>query len=212
MNLFQSPTPEPTETERDMHARLVPSDQQIAVAAALIRATFSSATVSGARRPDWSDTFDTCRVVVPIALPGKARGFWQPGQAVEYPPGFWLDSDGDPSDPRFLAERAADHYLGKRAGQVAYAYIWLQNGAPASAVFEGFRTMPTITRPELRGIAESAGIFVEEIRNGGVETGRAAWWEGYGQAVVDLAGWVAGDKDRTSDLIWAVDGPEEVQG
>lgn len=194
----------PTEADEDRHARLTPSARQFAIAATMIRETVS----------DFRDTFDTCRVVVPIALPGKSHGIWQIGQAVEHPPGFWLDNDtadkvNESTSVRDLAERAADHHLGDRDGTPAYAYIWLQDGWAASSVFEGFREARRLTRPEWRGIAESAGIFVQDVRDGeGVHTGRGAWWEGYGQAVADLAAWIAGDQGRTADLAWAIDGPE----
>lgn len=110
--------------EADLRNRLVPSAQQLAVAAAIFAA---------------DPTADA--VMVGVALPNKAHGFWTLGQEVHPVPGFWIASnnpgDGSYSHARDAAERAAKEWLAERGMTrlPAYAVIHRDGG---TAVFEGF--------------------------------------------------------------------------
>lgn len=101
----------------DMTARFVPTDEQIAVAVAMLEVAE-----------------EATHVVVPLALPGKTRGVWTVGQPVEHVPGFWLvDADQTSVGHRGavlgyrtvcrLADQAAAAHLGARPGVSAYATI-----------------------------------------------------------------------------------------
>lgn len=97
----------------DLAARWRPTDQQIAVAVAMLAAG-----------PAEADT-----VAVPLALPGKTHGVWEVGQEVEPGSGFWLAdhraSDGSLGyhQATYAADRAAADQLGDRPGQSGYATI-----------------------------------------------------------------------------------------
>jgi hypothetical protein len=94
----------------DMNATLRPSDEQLAVAKAMLTAT---------------DDRDA-HVYVPLALPGKQRGIWVLGQPVEHVPGYWISSaqrDEHGGLARDYASRAADAWLGARDGVPCYVSI-----------------------------------------------------------------------------------------
>ncbi|HET8643799.1 MAG TPA: hypothetical protein VFM37_17820 [Pseudonocardiaceae bacterium] len=109
----------------DMRERLRPSGEQVRVATAMLAAAADS----------------ICCVAVGLALPGKTRGIWDAGQAVEHAEGFWL-ADRDAWDGAFAyhcathqAELAALRQLGSRPGQTGYAII-RHDGS--WSVWEGF--------------------------------------------------------------------------
>ncbi len=109
-----------TRPEDDLRDRMVPSEDQRRIAAAIMAA---DATVRV--------------VIVPIAMPGKQVGFWQTGQAVFYPNGFWpVRSDPDHRAARDAADETAGRYLRglEHVGVSAYCVI-RSNGT--FAVYEG---------------------------------------------------------------------------
>jgi hypothetical protein len=91
----------------DIRNRLVPTDQQMRIAAAML--TVASPEVT--------------HVLVGLALPGKQQSWWKTGQPVEPAPGFFLAIDGTDwsvplhySSARELAYRAARYRLAGREG------------------------------------------------------------------------------------------------
>lgn len=97
----------------DLAARWRPTDTQIEEATAALAAGPAEATDA----------------IVPLALPGKERGWWEIGQAVEPGPGVWLadrkawDGALSYSAAREAADQAAADQLGDRPGQSGYATI-----------------------------------------------------------------------------------------
>jgi hypothetical protein len=111
---------EPTEAERDMHARLTPDpDVQARAVRALAGTTGKLA-------------------VIPMALPGKTRGFWTTGQPVHTLPAFWLTAEQTLHTYTDAADLAARGWLNHAGedGTTAYALVTPDDHA---AVFEGFR-------------------------------------------------------------------------
>jgi hypothetical protein len=98
--------------QADLEARFCPSRFQMATAAAMLAAN------PGAHS-----------VVVPIALPGKSPGWWEAGQAVEYPPGYFLAITNDWDGPesyaaaRNEAEAVSERHMVAVTGTTAYASI-----------------------------------------------------------------------------------------
>jgi hypothetical protein len=85
-----------------------------------------------------ADDPDVQYVMVGLALPGKCRGVWVKGQQVEPVPGFWTVRDGaEHSQARELADRAAGQQLGSRVGATSHVTIYLHDGEPCFAAFEG---------------------------------------------------------------------------
>lgn len=99
--------------QHDLHANWKPNPEQIANAVAYLKHTASGA--------------DT--VVVPLALPGKQRGWWEIGQQVEPAPGYFPASTNAEDGPleyhaaTYAADKAAAEHLGDRPGQSSYATI-----------------------------------------------------------------------------------------
>lgn len=97
----------------DLAARWRPTDTQIHEAVAALAAGPAEAT----------DAF------VPLALPGKQRGWWEVGQLVEPVPGVWLadrtawDGPLSYSAAREAADQAGADQLAGRPGVSGYATI-----------------------------------------------------------------------------------------
>jgi len=111
---------EPTETERDMRARLTPDPD---VQARAVRA------LAGTER----------RIaVIPMALPGKTRGVWTTGQPVHTLPLFWVTAEHALHSYTDAADLAARGWLNCEGekGTTAYALVTADDVA---AVFEGWR-------------------------------------------------------------------------
>jgi hypothetical protein len=107
--------------EEDKTTRLRPTEAQLRTARAVL-----------------ADNPDVQYVMVGLALPGKSRGVWAQGQAVEAVPGFWTVSHGgEHSQARELADRAAGQHLNGRIGVSCHVTIYLRNGETGFAVFEG---------------------------------------------------------------------------
>lgn len=130
MSIFENPPPEAmSDVDRDMAQRCRPSDVQIEVARAMLRADPEADVV-----------------LVGLAFPGKRHGVWHMGQPVEPVPGFWLAgtgySDGDKLRDYALARNCAevaaldylDRFHEQRGGTPAYVAIDLER----EATFEGF--------------------------------------------------------------------------
>lgn len=104
----------------DLRQRFVPSARQLEVTNAIIK--------GGAAE----------KVIVPITLPGKQRGWWTSEQVVQHPEGFWTVPVGDDgqgySTARHGADMAAGAALDGAEGVAAYAVIYPHG---EFAVFEG---------------------------------------------------------------------------
>lgn len=76
-------------------------------------------------------------VVVPIAFPGKQRGVWVQGQAVEHPEGFATVLDAEYGSRAACDEMdaAARAHLGDRPGVAGHVLIYADG---QEAVFEAF--------------------------------------------------------------------------
>jgi hypothetical protein len=125
---------QPSAVELDL-ARYVPTDEAVAEAVRLLRAT-PEADVA----------------LIPIVAPGKDRGIWTMGQPVETVPGVVIlakDHDLTPGEidrqeyrkvsgygtARTMAETLAHAHLGNRPGVAAYSVV-SRNGHPGT--FEAF--------------------------------------------------------------------------
>jgi hypothetical protein len=108
--------PLPITAEQDMANRLRPAGWQLTGAQVLL---LYAPPILGVDR-----------VVVALALPGKQRGVWVSGQAVESVNGFWYAAAGTTDDnglaeyrARAAAEAAAVAALAGRVGIPAHAVI-----------------------------------------------------------------------------------------
>jgi hypothetical protein len=103
---------QPSESELDMHARLLPTPEQIEGAKRLLANC---------------DPRVDC-VYVALAAPGADRFTWTVGQPIEHIDGAWLDRND--------ASLAACAQLGQRDGMPYYAAVWRDGVA---AVFPDIR-------------------------------------------------------------------------
>ena len=100
-------------------------------AQAIARAMIEAAYI---QYPDLMPEGDEVAVLVGLALPGKDRGVWRLGQAVEQAPGFFLARDDEEyARARDLADRAAEGQLAGRPGTTSYGVV----GRRTSDAFEG---------------------------------------------------------------------------
>lgn len=119
-------TPPPTHADlmADLRHRLIPSVQQRAASAAILRAVMTAE-----------------HVIVGLALPNKTRGLWTMDQEVHPVPGFWIATetpgDGSYSHARDAAIRAAKEWLAERGMTRLPAWAVI-NRDGTYAVFEGF--------------------------------------------------------------------------
>lgn len=134
--MFESPLQEPARSmnpvEADLHARWLPTAEQVAAGLAVL------ATVPEADR-------DRFLAVAALALPGKTYGLWELGQPVAPVPGIWLAENVTIGSQtaysygaaRDAAEDAATAWLQANhlTGTVSFAVIRPDGHA---AVFEGF--------------------------------------------------------------------------
>ncbi len=107
-----------TNPAADMQARFRPTDQQIAIARAMLAAEPAATSV-----------------IVGLALPGKQRGVWTAGQVVRPVPGFWL-SDGGQTGPyahSFAREAAIAAAEARLTGQGVAAYAVIDHALPHRA-------------------------------------------------------------------------------
>jgi hypothetical protein len=126
----------PSETELDLQARWLPTEQAVKMARAAVRAAVEA---NLAARPH------DIVAIVPMYQPGKEHGWWTIGQRVETVAGVVLvaysGAGETPKDlmdyhkARDLAERTARGYLGDEEGTTATAVVDLDGKA---AVFEGY--------------------------------------------------------------------------
>lgn len=122
--MFGEVWPERTDADRDRERRCVATREQVTTARQMIR--------------DDTDR-KISYVLVPIAFPGKQRGTWKVGQAVEHPEGFEVVYQrGEPEEAAAARNRVEDvarAHLDGRAGVVGHVQVWRDG---REAVFEGF--------------------------------------------------------------------------
>lgn len=127
--LTTPPALDHTSPEDDLRARFRPSDAQIALAVEILT-TLPSVTAES-RRPGGATPRNRGPyvAVVPLALPGKQRGWWTVGQPVRPVAGMWIGYTGawdhplDYGHARNAAEDAAQADLDFRGEEGTTAYV-----------------------------------------------------------------------------------------